>query len=65
MINEKSYYRLVIENKKGYYDFLDDIYSNATVFLDRKYEIYINRRALLNSTTTEDLGKQGGKSKEA
>lgn len=65
IVNEKSYYRLVIENKKGYYDFLDDIYSNATVFLDRKYEIYINRRALLNSTTTEDLGKQGGKSKEA
>lgn len=65
IIDDIGYYRIVIENKEDYYKFLNDIYGNATIFLDRKYDIYINRCALLDSTATEDLGKQGGKSVKA
>lgn len=36
-------YRIYIENKKDYYDFLNYIYKDATIYLDRKYEIYKNR----------------------
>ena len=38
---EKNYYRINIENKKGVMGFLNSIYNNATVFLNRKYEIYL------------------------
>ena len=38
---EKKYYRLVIENKKDTLKFLDIVYKNATIFLNRKYETYL------------------------
>lgn len=65
IIQDKGFYRVIIENKEGYYNLLNDLYKNATIFLDRKYDIYIKKCALLDTTTTEDLGKQGGKSEEA
>ena len=37
---DNSYYRLYIENKKNYYKFLNDIYKNANIYLDRKYDIF-------------------------
>ena len=41
---EKSYYRLLIENKKDTLAFLNCIYKNATIFLNRKYEIYLTKQ---------------------
>lgn len=40
---EKSYYRVLIENKNDFFIFLNEIYNNATIFLNRKYEIFIKR----------------------
>lgn len=64
IVDNISYYRIVIENKEDYYKFLNDIYGNARIFLDRKYDIYKNRCAPLDPTATEGLGKQGGNSKK-
>lgn len=47
ILKDNSYYRLIIENKKGFFKFLKDIYSNSTIFLNRKYDIYMNRCAVL------------------
>lgn len=47
ILKDNNYYRLIIENKEGFYNFLNDIYSNAKIFLDRKYDIYMNRCAVL------------------
>lgn len=41
---EKTYYRVNIESKKGTMDFLNSIYENATMFLNRKYEIYLTKQ---------------------
>ena len=41
---EKTYYRVNIESKKGTMDFLNSVYENATMFLNRKYEIYLAKQ---------------------
>lgn len=41
--NKKTYYQLSIENKKDFQKFLTIIYKDATIVLNRKYEIYKNR----------------------
>lgn len=38
-----KYYRIHIERKNDFYKFLSLIYSNAKVYLDRKYNTYLNR----------------------
>lgn len=40
---DNNYYRLYVENKKDCNTFLNCIYNNATIYLDRKYEIYKNK----------------------
>lgn len=39
-----SAYRLSIQNKKEYFIFLDKLYKNANIYLDRKYQIYLNHK---------------------
>lgn len=45
--NDISYYRLIIENKKDFNNLLNDIYGNANIYLNRKYNIYTKRCAVL------------------
>lgn len=60
-----TYYRLIIENKKDFNKFLNDIYGDANIYLNRKYNTYTKRCAPLDTTATEDLGKLEGKSVKA
>lgn len=39
-----SAYRLSIQNKKEYFIFLDKLYKNANIYLDRKYRIYLDHK---------------------
>ena len=39
-----SAYRLSIQNKKEYFIFLDKLYKNANIYLDRKYQIYLDHK---------------------
>ena len=39
-----SAHRLSIQNKKEYFIFLDKLYKNANIYLDRKYQIYLNHK---------------------
>ena len=43
--SEKTYYRVQVENKKGFFQFLDDIYKDVSIILNRKYETYLMRKA--------------------
>lgn len=52
ILMEKTYYRLVIQNKKSYEVFTDAIYGNANVYLDRKYELYHRK----NMSTSRETG---------
>lgn len=46
-----AYYRIHIEKKQSFFDFLDYLYKDAKVYLDRKYYTYLERRcAHLGST---------------
>lgn len=40
---DKFVYRISIENKDGFFQFLDDIYTDASIYLDRKYYIAMAR----------------------
>lgn len=42
-----TYFRILIENKDNYNKFLDDIYGNANIYLNRKYNTYTKRCAVL------------------
>ena len=39
-----SAYRLFISNKKDYFVFLDKIYNNSTIYLERKYKNYLDHK---------------------
>lgn len=39
-----STYRLSISNKKDYFIFLDKIYNNSTIYLERKYKNYLDHK---------------------
>lgn len=39
-----SAYRLSIQNKKEYFIFLDKLYKNANIYLNRKYQIYLDHK---------------------
>lgn len=39
-----SAYRLSIQNKKEYFIFLDKLYKNANIYLERKYQIYLDHK---------------------
>lgn len=39
-----SAYRLFISNKKDYFIFLDKIYNNSTIYLERKYKNYLDHK---------------------
>lgn len=45
--NDISYYRLIIENKTDFHKLLNDIYGDANIYLNRKYNIYTKRCAVL------------------
>ena len=62
---DHNYYRLYVENRKDFISFLNDIYKDASIYLDRKYNIYLNRCAPPDSTVIEDQDEQRGNSKEA
>ena len=49
-----KYYRLYTEQKEEYYKFLNAIYHNATVYLDRKYAIYETRIAVFGRDTRDN-----------
>lgn len=40
-----SAYRLSIQNKKEYFIFLDKLYKNANIYLNRKYQIYLDHKS--------------------
>ena len=40
-----SAYRLSIQNKKEYFIFLDKLYKNANIYLDRKYKNYLSHKS--------------------
>lgn len=40
----KDTYRLSIQNKKEYFIFLDKLYKNANIYLNRKYQIYLDHK---------------------
>lgn len=55
--DDKKYFRVYCENKKSFFDFLNNVYKNSDIYLDRKYAIYKNRiSSRPESTTTEDPG---------
>lgn len=41
--HDKQYCRLNIENRTDFYHTLHYLYDNATIYLDRKYQIYLSR----------------------
>lgn len=43
IMQDKTYYRVTIETKNNFYQALHLLYDTATVYLDRKYEIYLSR----------------------
>lgn len=43
IIQDKSYYRVTITKKENFYNALHMLYDKATIYLDRKYEIYLSR----------------------
>lgn len=43
LVPEKTYYRVTIDKKDNFYQTLNMLYNNATIYLDRKYEIYYSR----------------------
>ena len=43
LVPEKTYYRVTIDKKDNFYQTLNMLYDTATIYLDRKYEIYYSR----------------------
>jgi DNA-binding transcriptional regulator WhiA len=42
-MQDKSYYRVTIEQKENFYNALHILYDAATIYLNRKYETYLSR----------------------
>ena len=51
-----TYHRIHIEKKNCFFKLLNDLYREASVYLDRKYEIYLRRTSPTPTNTVEGKG---------
>lgn len=58
LYDKKSYYRINIERKKDFIELLNLLYADATIYLDRKFQIYILRTQPFQEETLERISAE-------